>query len=78
MSKTEILEQLPKLTPDERYEIRLRLAELDTDQWLDDDDPLTDEQKAMLDARLAEIEKHPERALPWDEVRARLEARLLK
>ena len=78
MSKAEILEQLPKLTPDERYEIRLRLAELDADQWLDDDDPLTDEQKATLDARLAEMEKHPERALPWDEVRARLEARLLK
>ena len=78
MSKTEILEQLPKLTPDERYEIRLRLAELDADQWLDDDAPLTDEQKAMLDARLAEMEEHPERALPWEEVRAQLEARLPK
>lgn len=35
MSKTEILEELPKLTKTERQEIRLRLAELDSDEWLD-------------------------------------------
>ena len=34
MSKTEILEELPKLTSEERYEIRLKLAELDGDDWL--------------------------------------------
>ena len=45
MSKTEILDELPKLTKAERFEIRLKLAELDGDGWLDDDDPLTDEQK---------------------------------
>ena len=39
MSKTEILEELPNLTPSERDEIRLKLAELDGDRWLDDDDP---------------------------------------
>ena len=50
MSKTEILEELPRLTPEDRYEIRVKLAELDGDRWLDDDDPLTDEQKALLDA----------------------------
>lgn len=78
MSKTEILEQLPKLTPDERYEIRMKLAELDGDRWLDDDDPLTDEQKALLDARLAEMEAHPEQSLPWEKVKELLEARLSK
>lgn len=31
MSKTEILNELPRLTPDERQEIRQRLAELDDD-----------------------------------------------
>ena len=41
MSKTEILEELPKLTKIERQEIRLRLAELDSEDWLDDDEPLT-------------------------------------
>jgi len=78
MSKTEILEQLPKLTPDERFEIRVKLAELDGDRWLDDDDPLTDEQKALLDARLADMEAHPEKSIPWEEVKRHLEARLPK
>jgi hypothetical protein len=41
MSKVEILAQLPKLTREERYEIRVKLAEIDSDAWLDDDDPLT-------------------------------------
>jgi putative addiction module component (TIGR02574 family) len=78
MSKTEILEQLPKLTKAERFEIRLKLAELDGDSWLDDDDPLTDEQKALLEARLADIELHPEKSIPWDEVKRRLEERFVK
>jgi putative addiction module component (TIGR02574 family) len=37
--------------------------------------PLTEEQKAELDRRIAEHERHPERAEPWDVVRARLWAR---
>ena len=78
MSKTEILEELPKLTKEERFEIRLKLAELDGDAWLDDDDPLTDEQKALLEARLAEIERHPDRSIPWNEVKLRLEERFVK
>jgi hypothetical protein len=45
MSKAEILEELPKLAPEDRYEIRLKLAELDGDDWLDDDDPRTDQHK---------------------------------
>ena len=39
MSKTEILEELPKLTKMERQEIRLRLDELDSDDWLGDEEP---------------------------------------
>ena len=45
MSKTEILEELPKLTKTERQEIRSRLAELDSDDWPDDEDPLTVHEK---------------------------------
>lgn len=78
MSKTEILEQLPKLTPEERFEIRVKLAELDGDRWLDDDDPLTDEQKALLEARLADMESHPEKSIPWEEVKREIETRLPK
>ena len=78
MSKTEILQELPKLTPQEQQEIRLKLAELDGDPWLDSDDPLTDQEKALLEARLAEIEKHPEKSIPWDEAKKRLDARFGK
>ena len=76
MSKTEILEELPKLTPEDRYEIRLKLAELDGDGWLDDDDPLTDDEKALLEARLAAYEKDPDAGSSWEEVEGRVRARL--
>jgi putative addiction module component (TIGR02574 family) len=76
MSKTEILEELPKLTSEERYEIRLKLAELDGDDWLDDDDPLTDKEKALIESRIQAHEKNPETAVPWEEVKARLDRRL--
>jgi len=76
MSKTEILEELPRLTPEERHEIRLKLAELDGEGWLDDDDPLTTEQKALIEGRMAAHEKNPEAAIPWEEVKARLNRRL--
>jgi putative addiction module component (TIGR02574 family) len=75
MSKTDILEELPKLTPEEREEIRLKLAELDGNAWLDSDDPLSDKQKALLDARLDDLENHPEKSIPWAEAEAQLKAR---
>ena len=76
MSKTEILEELPKLTSEERYEIRRKLAELDGDGWLDDDDPLTDAEKALLEARLAAYEKDPDAGSSWEEVESRIRARI--
>ncbi len=36
------------------------------------DPPLTDEMKAELDRRSADIEEHPEDGYTWEEVRARL------
>ena len=76
MSKTEILEELPKLTSQERYEIRLKLAELDGDDWLDDDDPLTDKEKALIESRIEAHEKSPETAVAWEEFKVRLDRRL--
>ncbi len=75
MSKADILAELPKLTKEERYEIRVRLAEMDSGGWLDADDPLTDEQKALLEARLEDMEKHPGKSIPWKDAEARLKAR---
>ena len=78
MSKVEILEELPRLTAQERQEIRRKLIELDDDEWLDADDPLTDEEKTLLEARLAAYEKDPDIGTSWDEVEARIHARLTK
>ncbi len=38
--------------------------------------PLTDAQQAELDRRLAEHEAHPEDVVPWEDVKASIEARL--
>ena len=57
MSKAEILAELPKLTPAERQEVRLQLARLDGEEWFDAGEPLTDAEKALLDARLAAYAK---------------------
>ncbi|HJP92274.1 MAG TPA: hypothetical protein VJ875_09985 [Pyrinomonadaceae bacterium] len=76
MSKTEILEELPKLTKTERQEIRLRLAELDSDEWLDEEDPLTVHEKALLEARLAAHAKDSDAGSTWEEVEGRIQARL--
>jgi hypothetical protein len=76
MSKTEILEELPKLTKMERQEIRLRLAELDSDDWLDED-PLTFHEKALLEARLAAYAKDPDAGGTWEEVEDRIQTSLL-
>ena len=77
MSKTEILEELPKLTKTERQEICLRLAELDSEDWLDDEEPLTVHERALLDARLAAYAKDPDAGSTWEEVRAESEPALV-
>lgn len=76
MSKTEILAELPKLTKTERQEIHLRLAELDGDDWLDDEEPLMIHEKALLEARLAAYAKDPDAGSTWEEVEGRIRARL--
>ena len=77
MSKTEILDELPKLTKIERQEIRLRLAELDSEDWLDDEDPLTVHEKALLEARLAAYAKDPDAGTTWEKLRAEFESALV-
>ena len=76
MTKAEILAELPKLTKTERQEIRLRLAELDSDDWLDDEEPLTMHEKALLEARLATYAQDPDAGTTWEEVARRIRARL--
>ena len=74
MSKTEILDELPRLTPEDRLEIRLCLAKLDQDYGLDDDE-LTAEEKAEIERRIADLEKNPTVSSPWAVAEARLTVR---
>ena len=67
---------LPQLTPAERQEVRLKLARLDGEAWLDAGDPLTDAEKALLDARLAAYEQDPNAGSSREEVESRIRARL--
>jgi putative addiction module component (TIGR02574 family) len=76
MSKTEILEELPRLTTEDRQEIRQKLNEIDGDGWLDGADPLTEHEKALLERRLAAYEKEPDAGSTWEEVEARIQLRI--
>ena len=74
MSKNEILAELPNLRPDELAEVQARLEELIGDGWLGDD--LTEADKRALDAGLAAYQKNPDARSSWEEVKARIQARL--
>ena len=78
MRKAEILQELPALTPTEREEVRQKLDELDAGagvEWLDNCD-LTEEERRLLEERLAAIEKNPDAGSSWEEVEARIRAKL--
>ena len=72
MGIAEIVEELPKLTAEDRDELRLRLLELDREIWTDSADPLTDAEKSLLDARIAPYRKEPDAGSSWEEVEMRL------
>ncbi|MEI6376984.1 MAG: addiction module protein [bacterium] len=72
MGIAEIVEELPKLTAEDRDELRLRLLELDREIWTDSADPLTDAEKSLLDARIAAYRKEPDAGSSWEEVEMRL------
>jgi putative addiction module component (TIGR02574 family) len=67
MSKAEILDEIRRLTPDERDEIRQTLDELD--------DPLSAEEWTLVDARIEEHRSNPASAVPIEEMKATLRAR---
>jgi putative addiction module component (TIGR02574 family) len=77
MSIAEIVEELPKLTVDDRDELRLRLLELEREIWTDSSHPLTDSEKALLDARLAAYRKAPDAGSSWEDVEERLLSKIV-
>ena len=52
------------------------VVSLDGDGWLVEEEFLTEAEKALLDARLASYEKDPDAGGSWEEVEARIRARL--
>ena len=77
MSKAEIIEELPKLTAEERSEIQARLDKLAGEGWLDAGE-LTNEEKRLLDSRLDECERNPASFVPWEQAKDKIKASLKK
>jgi len=71
MTRQEIMAELLKLDVEERIE----LAEFLWDSARDENLPLTEAQAAEIERRLAEHERDPSTAVPWEIVRARLWSR---
>lgn len=59
MSTTEILDQLPRLTPAEREAVRTRLDDIDTAA------PLTPEEKRLIVERVASYRQNPDASVAW-------------
>jgi len=74
MSFHEVLAALSKLTPEERDLLRVWLAELAGEEWMDADE-LSSEEKALIEERIAEHERNPAAAISLEEIEARLRAR---
>ncbi|MCC6573085.1 MAG: addiction module protein [Planctomycetes bacterium] len=78
MSTTEIIKALSKLSPRDLKKVRAKIDELSGEEWIDGDDPLTDAQKRMIEKRIADHERDPKSAIPWEEFDQRLKRRLGK
>jgi putative addiction module component (TIGR02574 family) len=75
MIKAEILGALPKLSAEERREIRAKLNDLDNEAWFDNGE-LSEREKAIIEARLDEYDQNPESGSSWEEAKARVLAGL--
>jgi len=69
MSKTEIMQELPRLRPEERHEILERICELEERE----DRGPTPEEKALLDREFEDFRQNPETGSTWDNVEGRLQ-----
>ena len=66
------------LTPAERIELAQDLWDSLEDDQVAEAFPLSDEQRAELDRRLADLDANPDAGRPWEEVEAEIRARLRK
>ena len=71
MSKTDILQELPKLGPNDRREILDRRWELEERDMLQGSQP-TPEEKTLLDRELEDYRLNPDAGSRWEEVESRI------
>lgn len=64
-----LLTKVNSLSPADRLELISKVW----DTLSPDDLPVTDAERKLLDARLADMEVHPDDQSPWTEVKTRLE-----
>ena len=64
-----LLAKVSGLSPADRLELIGKVW----DTLSPEDVPVTDGERALLDARLADVEAHPDDQSPWPEVKAPLE-----
>ncbi|HEX4122183.1 MAG TPA: hypothetical protein VH619_16320 [Verrucomicrobiae bacterium] len=68
MNFSEVLAELPKLTPAERQLLMRRALELDETE-------LSAEDQSVVESRLAEHRQNPESAVPLEAMKARVRSR---
>ena len=73
MSKEALIEEAKKLSRDDRYQIAEALWDAGEDDY-----ELTDEEKAILDARWKNMQEHPETTVSYEDFKARLFASVKK
>jgi putative addiction module component (TIGR02574 family) len=64
-----LLARVTNLSPADRLELIGKVWDTLTPEEL----PVTESERMLLDARLADLEAHPDDQSPWPEVKARLE-----
>jgi hypothetical protein len=72
VSKTEILDQLPKLDSMELREIRDRIWQIEEAELLSGRAKPSEEEKKMLDHELEDYSRNPIAGSSWEEVESRL------
>ena len=75
MSKAEIITGLARLSPEDRAEVQAKLDELAGNDWQDRGE-LSAADRQTLDATLADYQRSPDAGSSWDEVKARVRAKL--
>jgi hypothetical protein len=72
VSKTEILEELPKLNSVELREIHDRIWQLEEEELFSGRAKPTEEEKALLDHELEDYARDPNAGSSWQELESRL------